>query len=170
MLNAPRKNPASVGSPTSPSPGGVSKGPLHDSSPDNHNQTVPTAPSLVMHAITPKLYRYAHDNPQREDMVFHFSFSSNLKPRAITMLDALKDSYSLKQHGCYISKGCFWEQCMRAADEDLNWIVTLKVRNPSTLLLNIICEYALSQDFVEIAVYTIPWRKLTVVKCEYKLK
>lgn len=169
MLNAPRKHPSVPRDSTSPTPRGVSKGPLSDGARDSPSQIV--VPSdLTMPALTPKLYDFISDLGDREDKVFHFSFSAHVKDKAIDILELLKASYSLKHHGCYISKGCFWEQCMKVGCEELNWIVTVKIRKPSDVTLNLICEYALSQNFTEVAVYSVPWRTLTVIRCEYKLK
>lgn len=167
MLNAPRKNPKTDRDSRSPTPSGISKGPLCDNAFNNKPPTVPS--SLVLPAITPKLFKYVSDLGCRDNLIFHFSFAADEKKKAVFILDALQSSFSLKFHGCYISKGYFWEQSFKPANEEFNWIVTLKIRKPGNILLNTICEYAISNGFAESALYLIPWRELTIVKCEYKL-
>jgi len=167
-MDAPRKSQPFGISPTSPvSPTRIA---IHHNSPllgkGSYDEELIDA-GLVIPTITAQLREYLYDIDCRSDKLFHFCVKSEKKDRAAKLLHYLRTSWALKKHGCYIAGGCFLEKCLQGTENELIWIVTLKIRNPSDLMLSIICEYLRSNNFNEDTVYEVLYKQNVCVKCEF---
>ena len=169
MLNAPRKpHPFQLPSvsPVSPTLCRTRSDPLFGGDCFDEDEV---DSGLVIPTITAQLRSMLFQLKTRKDKLFHFCFYTDEKIQAVRLLELLRESWSLKKQGCYIARGCSWEKCIeeKQKNPDLRWVVTLKVGNPSDLMLSIICEYALSSGFEETNVYENPNKATSVIKCEY---